>query len=184
MIRTLLPATLCAMALAGVAQPAAAQDEFQLVPLQATLPESLLGVPCKERDLSGLGGEGARSLMCFPTQMLEQPSIGITMVVEREPSLGQMSENIRESFHESGILRVVREREFSPPGFPEIEGVHGIYETNLGVRRTWALWHDGVYIRVIVAVFSEEADGDYHDEIMKAVFGPERFVAPAEGESE
>ncbi|MBX7457518.1 hypothetical protein K3152_04590 [Qipengyuania sp. 1NDH17] len=166
-----------AVALFALASPASAED-FARPAMSAELPSSLLGNDCRPHDMGK-----AKAVMCMGGSVLEEPNVGVTLTpVDKAMTLDDLKHHTRETFHESSLRQIIREKRVKLRHAPEAVVFEGVYNTNIGLRRTWVAYHDGVLIRVIVSAFSKKADGNYRDEILKAVFGPERFTAPANAE--
>lgn len=159
-----------------VATPVLAQD-YQRAALRAPLPDELLGNRCTHPDL-GDAGEAAAAI-CFSIDMTKKPSAGVTVAAVEPMTLEDLKVQMRESFHETGIRKIVSEEAITLANAPDAIAYRGVYSTNSGLRRTWSAYHDGVLIRVVVTIFSKKADGDFEDEIMAEVFGPERFALVA-----
>ena len=158
----------------GLATPLQA-DDFARPAMVAPLPQTLLGNDCMQNSL-----EDAEVVICMADDLMSKPTVGVTLApVSRPMSFGDLKRHTRDTFHDSQIRKVVREKRIKLEHAPDAVALEGVYSTNMGLRRVWVAYHDGVLIRVLVSALSKEADGDYRDEIMSAVFGPERFASAA-----
>lgn len=147
-------------------------QEYGRVALSAPLPETLLGNTCTAHDI----GE-VRSLVCLSDNMFEKASVGVTLAPVNEMSLADLKDQMREAFHQAQIRKIESEKRIKLDHAPDAIVLEGVYNTNMGLRRTWSAYHDGVLIRAIVTILAEDADGDFRDEVIGVIFGPERFAA-------
>lgn len=169
-LRTTAITVAAALATGASAQPAPrepAGDMFSL-PFGA-VPREIFGVPCEPRP-----GDSnfAASLRCLPANMMERPSITVSVADWRsQPTRAEIIADMRATFHERPIFNVIREENFAPPGDPEAVGFRGLYQTELGNRYVWAVLSRGKMIRVIAAVFAPADFAAMTADIEWKVFG-------------
>ena len=170
-LRAVVTAVTIALATGASAQSAptelAGDNAFSL-PF-GPVPAEIFGVPCEPRP-----GDAnfAPSLRCSPANVMERPSISVTVADWRsQPTRAEMIANMREAFHERPIFNVIREENFAPPSDPEAVGFRGLYQTELGNRYVWAVLSRGKMIRVIAAVFAPTDFAAMTADIERKIFG-------------
>ncbi|WP_211314323.1 hypothetical protein, partial [Sphingomonas fennica] len=113
-LRTAAITVAAVLATGASAQPAPGEqvgDTFSL-PFGA-VPREIFGVLCESEP-----GDSnfAATLKCFPTNMMERPSITVSVADWRsQPTRAEIIANTREAFHERSIFNVIREDNFAPP---------------------------------------------------------------------
>lgn len=163
--------TLAAILATGAsAQSAAREQAGDTLSLPfGVVPREIFGVPCES-----VPGDSnfAASLRCFPANMMERPSITVSVADWRsQPTRAEIIASMREAFHERPIFNVIREENFAPPSDPEAVGFRGLYQTELGNRYVWAVLTRGKMIRVIAAVFAPTDFATMTADIEFKIFG-------------
>jgi hypothetical protein len=75
--------------------------------------------------------------------------LGVSKIAE-DPGHATMAERARESFHETGVPKVVSEGRFDWPGHPKATTFHGVYEVGPYHKEYWRGWDGGWDATMIV----------------------------------
>ena len=148
-----LTAALLATCMAG-ATPLFAQASVPAtdLPPSGSIPESLLGAPCKAQ---ALGNEQTKVLrICFGSPVTEKPSVSFMIMSADKPvSKEDHIRSNRDALHERQILDA-KEVDFSPATLPGSVGLFALYKTDRGERIIWSVYHEGKWYKAIVFAFS------------------------------
>jgi hypothetical protein len=145
--------------------------------LTVELPNTLLGSDC--RKTSVLGSDIGKIVICLSKNFIKDGLVGVTVVPESQATYDELVKQMRDSFHESGSLKVVSEDKFTPVTVPDAVGLRAEYATGSGRKFTWSVSHQGVFTRVLVTVFGKTNIEDVEPEILAKIFGPDRYPASA-----
>ena len=135
------------------AQPSEAGEAERSLGLPSgTVPETIFGVPCKfhagNRDF-------APTLQCLPDDIINQPSIVVTVKTLAEPQTrADMEAHFREGLHERMILRVFDKGDFTLENDQESVGFKALYQTDVGNRYVWSVFSKGRKIVVVATILS------------------------------
>ncbi len=121
--------------------------------------------------------------MCLSKDFFAGGIVGVTVVPETQATYEELVEQMRESFHESGQLRVISEERFAPATAPDAVGLRAEYQTGTGRKFTWSVSYQGAFTRVLVTVFGKADRKKIEPEILSKVFGPDRYPPRVETSS-
>ncbi len=138
-------------------------------------PATLMGNPCRRSDIPGGDNKVA---ICIGPNFMTAGIAGVTVSTAEPATYEQLVEQMRESFHESGSLRVISEERFVPASAPDAVGLRGEYVTGTTGRKfVWSVYRDGAFTRVLVTVMGQGDRTKIEPEILHKVFGPDRYPA-------
>ncbi|WP_435419302.1 hypothetical protein WAB17_07045 [Parerythrobacter aurantius] len=116
------------------------------------VPETIFGVPCK---FHAGNQDFAPTLQCLPNDIINQPSIVVTVKTLAEPQTrADMEARFREGLHERMILRVVDKGDFTLENDQESVGFKALYQTDVGNRYVWSVLSKGRKIVVVATILS------------------------------
>jgi hypothetical protein len=111
-------------------------------------------------------------VMYFPKEMFKDPLVmAMAQPLDKAWSWEETREVVRESFHETGIRKVLREGSFTVPDKPGAKTFFGEYNTNMGLKQYWMFDHDGIRANLIVTIFRAGDRDKMRDEVAAKVFG-------------
>jgi hypothetical protein len=174
----------CASLLLVASSPAAAQEAAAPTPsapadpapapkldippaadLLAALPDTLVGA-------KAIKLPGSPLVLYFPERLGVDPMAGIMATRGAKVQVeGDLAEQTRGSFHESGLRKIVREARFTTPKWPSAETFYGEYETGAGLKQTWTVIDGGDRFNVIVTYFNRKDADRLRAEISEKIFG-------------
>ncbi|HEX8241622.1 MAG TPA: hypothetical protein VF574_17940 [Allosphingosinicella sp.] len=172
----------CATALLIASSPASAQDaaapappppaapgpELDIPPaadLLAALPDTLIGA-------KAIKLPGSPLVLYFPKRLGVDPMAGIMATRGAKIQVeGDLAEQTRGSFHESGLRKIVREASFTTPKWPSAQTFYGEYETGAGLKQTWTVIDGQDRFNVIVTYFNRKDADRLRAEISEKIFG-------------
>jgi hypothetical protein len=181
-----------AIALAG-ACPATAQ-EAPAAPAPAPAPAEKPGIPPATELLAALPDTlvGAKAIklpgsplvLYFPKRLGQDPMAGIMATRGAKVQVqGDLREQVRGSFHESGLRKILREAAFTTPKWPSAETFYGEYQTGSGYKQTWTVIDGEDRFNVIVTYFKPKDAQRLRDEVSEKIFGGATIAAADEGEA-
>jgi hypothetical protein len=134
------------------------------------LPKEIFGIPCSEEKY--VPSIDSHILFCFPEKIFEDPTIGVIIRrIEKAENLQEMIADAREAYHESGILKVVREEKMGLEGKSAAFGFRAIYQTNNGNRFVWVLQQDGYIKTVSVSILAPTNYEKLIQDVENTVYG-------------
>jgi hypothetical protein len=140
--------------------------------LTVELPTKLNGSDCNKTQVPG--GEG-KMIICISKDFFAGGIAGVTVVPEAQATYEELVAQMRESFHESGPLKVIKEERFAPATAPDAVGLRAEYRTGTGYKFTWSVSYDGAFTRVLMTVFGKPDRKKIEPEILAKIFGPDRY---------
>ena len=158
------------LALATVAPlaPAAAQppDKLQPAPeIIAALPDTLVGAAALKLPNSPV-------VMYMPKNLGKEP-LALVMATRGStlPAAANLAEQVRGSFHESGLREIVREGTFTTPKWPSATTFFGEYVAGSGRRQSWTVIDGEDRVSVMVTYFKAKDGPRLEAEVSEKIFG-------------
>ena len=180
MSRKALMSAVTILVLATASQVSTAQAEDASAPkppaLTLDLPSKLMGSDCHKSEFP----DGAKATICMSADFMKAGLVGVTVAPAQTATYEQLVEQMRESFHESGSLRIVSEEHFAPATAPDAVGLRAEYQTGAGRKYVWSVSRDGAFTRVLVTVLGRRERSTIEPEILEKVFGADRYPPRAE----
>jgi hypothetical protein len=160
-----------ALALACAAVPSASvaaqqPDRLQPAPeIIAALPDTLVGAVALKMPDSPM-------VMYMPKRLGQDP-IALVMATRGSelPSADNMAEQVRGSFHESGLRQIVREGTFTTPKWPNATTFFGEYVAGSGRKQSWTVIDGDVRVNVMVTYFKAKDGPRMESEVAQKIFG-------------
>jgi hypothetical protein len=151
-IAALTAASLATGAVGSAPVAAQTSQPAEDLPPSGSIPETLLGAPCKAEVM----GTGQTRLMriCFGKPVAEKPSVSFMILTSDQPVSreAQIRAN-RDALNDRQIIDA-KEADFSPSTLPGSVGVLAFYKTDRGDRIIWSVYHEGKWYKVVVFAFS------------------------------
>ena len=157
------------------AVPASSQTKPPAMTLD--LPTKLLGSDCRKSEVSA---DDAKIVICISPNFMTGGIVGVTVSATPSATYEQLVDQMRESFHESGPLKIVSEERFAPASAPDAIGLRAEYRTGAGRKYVWSVFRDGAFTRVLVTVLGRPERSAIEPEIIEKVFGADRYPPRAE----
>ncbi len=179
-------AWMMALALAAVAAPVDAQrsddeivfadqvipapvpksDKLQPAPeIIAALPDTLLGAVALKMPNSPV-------VMYMPKRLGQDP-LALVMATRGSelPAAENIADQVRGSFHESGLRQIVREGTFTTPKWPAATTFFGEYVAGSGRKQSWTVIDGDVRLSVMVTYFKAKDGPRVQAEVAEKIFG-------------
>lgn len=163
--------TVTAVALACAAAPlvsAAAQQPDKLQPapdIIAALPDTLVGAVALKMPDSPM-------VMYMPKNLGKDPLALVMATRGAElPTAENIAEQVRCSFHESGLREVVREGTFTTPKWPNATTFFGEYVAGSGRKQSWTVIDGQDRVSVMVTYFKAKDGPRMEAEVVEKIFG-------------
>jgi len=110
--------------------------------------------------------------MYMPKRLGKDPMALVMATRNSEPAeSGNLAEQVRGSFHESGLRKIVREGTFSTPKWPNATTFFGEYVAGSGRKQNWTLIDGDVRVSVMVTFFNAKDAARLQAEVADKVFG-------------
>lgn len=158
-----------ALAVAVPLAPAAAQqqpDKLQPAPeIIAALPDTLVGAAALKMPNSPM-------VMYMPKNLGRDP-LALVMATRGSnlPKIDNMAQQVRGSFHESGLREIVREGTFTTPKWPNASTFFGEYVAGSGRKQSWTLIDGDDRINVMVTYYKAKDGPRLQAEVAEKIFG-------------
>ena len=167
MIRRLVIGLALACAAAPLAS-AAAQPPDRLRPapeIIAAMPDTLVGAAALKMPNSAM-------VMYMPKRLGKDP-LALVMATRgsRLPAAENIAEQVRGSFHESGLREIVREGTFTTPKWPNATTFFGEYVAGSGRKQSWTLIDGDDRVSVMVTYFKAKDGPRMEAEVADKIFG-------------
>ena len=148
------------------APPAPKSDRLKPAPeIIAALPDTLVGAVALKMPDSPI-------VMYMPRRLGQDP-IALVMATRGAelPAAENMAEQVRGSFHESGLRQIVREGTFRTPKWPNATTFFGEYVAGSGRKQSWTVIDGDVRVNVMVTYFKAKDGPRMEAEVSEKIFG-------------
>ena len=165
MIRQLVISLVLAAAplASAAAQPS---DKLQPAPeIIAALPDTLVGAVALKMPNSPM-------VMYMPKNLGRDP-LALVMATRgsKLPAAENIAEQVRGSFHESGLREIVREGTFTTPKWPNATTFFGEYVAGSGRKQSWTVIDGDDRVSVMVTYFKAKDGPRMEAEVSEKIFG-------------
>jgi hypothetical protein len=161
---------LFAAAIAIAASPvAAAAPEALGPPLAGMFPDSIVGVKCSEDTM--MNGGDTYVWSCRADDFMKHPWSNFFVTTSGKPLTEAMQmDSARDALHDRQIIKA-KEESFAPKSMPGAVGFKGYYQTDLGNRMIWSVYHEGKVYGVMVFILEKTDMKKLTSEIESKFFG-------------
>ncbi|MET1110940.1 MAG: hypothetical protein ABWX67_05360 [Allosphingosinicella sp.] len=172
-----------ALALAAATAQEAEAPESRVAEAKPEIPPAddlLAGLPDTLVGAKALKMPGSPLVLYFPKRLGADPMAGV--MATRGATIhaeGTLAEQVRGSFHESGLRKILREATFTTPKWPSAETFYGEYQTGSGYKQTWTVIDGQDRFNVIVTYFKPKDADRLRAEVSEKIFGGAIIAATA-----